>query len=241
MTRFIMLHGGFSSGWAWHLVDERLRAAGHPTETPTLPGHSGHPVEPAAVTFDLAVGEVGQLILASREPVVLAAHSMACLVITRVAELYHARIKALMFVCGALQPSGHSLASFEDATESVAVANVRPHTRLSVDKTVLEFDREAALDLFYNTTSPDLAQASIRRFCRLPLAYVTTPVFHTEERFGRLPKTYVLCAQDRALPPARQRHMIQLMRPDRVVELDCDHSPALCRPDALAGALLAMA
>jgi pimeloyl-ACP methyl ester carboxylesterase len=47
-----------------------------------------------------------------------------------------------------------------------------------------------------------------------------------------IPSTYVVCTEDRALPPAAQREMAT--RADAVVEWPTDHSPFLTRPAELA-------
>lgn len=54
----------------------------------------------------------------------------------------------------------------------------------------------------------------------------------TTAAWSSIPSTYVVCAQDRALPPDRQRSMAQ--RSGWVVELEASHSPFLSMPDKVA-------
>ena len=54
-----------------------------------------------------------------------------------------------------------------------------------------------------------------------------------------IPSTYVVCTEDRALPPAAQREMAT--RADAVVEWPTDHSPFLTRPAELAALIAASA
>src|ERR1039458_2607937 len=48
---------------------------------------------------------------------------------------------------------------------------------------------------------------------------------------------FVLCTQDRAIPPALQRRMIAENGCDEVIELDTDHTPHLSMPNELSRAL----
>ena len=61
------------------------------------------------------------------------------------------------------------------------------------------------------------------------------------EAFARLPRAYVSCLQDRAIPPAMQRRMYTAAGCDPVIEIDTDHSPWLSRTDELVAALLEIA
>ena len=38
MATYLLIHGGFSGGWVWRDVAQRLRSAGHEVFTPTLTG-----------------------------------------------------------------------------------------------------------------------------------------------------------------------------------------------------------
>ena len=64
-----------------------------------------------------------------------------------------------------------------------------------------------------------------------------TKVHVTPERFGRLPRAYVECTEDRALSIDMQRDMIAKSPPVDVRSLSASHSPFLSMPDKLADAL----
>ena len=49
-----------------------------------------------------------------------------------------------------------------------------------------------------------------------------------------LPRTYIKCTKDRAIPIAMQRELINRARFDHVETLDTDHSPFLSAPAELA-------
>jgi hypothetical protein len=52
--------------------------------------------------------------------------------------------------------------------------------------------------------------------------------------FAAIPRAYVFCAQDAAIPPPLQRRMIAAAGCDPVFELDTDHVPQLSRTAELA-------
>ncbi|MFN0040677.1 MAG: alpha/beta fold hydrolase [Burkholderiales bacterium] len=57
-------------------------------------------------------------------------------------------------------------------------------------------------------------------------------------RFGKIPKSYLICSQDRAVGPALQLAMSEAGNCDRVAVLDSGHAPFFSMPDRLVSALL---
>lgn len=60
-----------------------------------------------------------------------------------------------------------------------------------------------------------------------------TPLTLSAERYGRVPKVYIECLQDRAVTPWLQRRMLADTPCDRVVSLDSGHSPFFSQPARL--------
>ena len=56
-----------------------------------------------------------------------------------------------------------------------------------------------------------------------------------------IPRFYVLCTHDRAIPEALQRRMIREHKCDVIVELETDHTPHLSQTKQLADAMLQFA
>jgi hypothetical protein len=72
------------------------------------------------------------------------------------------------------------------------------------------------------------------------MALWLTPLALSDDGFGRVPRIYVECQQDRAIPLALQRLMIAAMSCP-VVRLDTDHSPFYSAPSQLAATLASIA
>ena len=65
-----------------------------------------------------------------------------------------------------------------------------------------------------------------------------TPLRLSESRYGRVPKVYIECTQDRAVTPMLQRMMLRDTPCDRVFSMDTSHSPFFSQPDGLVDLLV---
>lgn len=74
------------------------------------------------------------------------------------------------------------------------------------------------------------------RLARQSLSVLTAPV--TTPAWQHVPTTYLVCAQDRGTPAARQRELAA--RAGRVVELDTGHHPFLSQPAAVRDLVLGL-
>jgi hypothetical protein len=73
-----------------------------------------------------------------------------------------------------------------------------------------------------------------------PLAALTSPLRVTAERFGRVPRAYIECTDDRAISLEMQREMQAALPCDPVITLECDHSPFYSAASELADSLLTL-
>ena len=91
-------------------------------------------------------------------------------------------------------------------------------------------------EIFYHDCSEaDIADAKARLRPQA-LAALKTKVHITPVRFGRIPRVYIECTEDRALSIDMQRDMIAKSPPVDVRSLPSSHSPFLSMPDRLADA-----
>jgi len=97
---------------------------------------------------------------------------------------------------------------------------------------------------FYGDVSePDFAHAALQLHCDESNAGALAPSEITPGRFGSVPRHYIRCTQDRAVPLAGQDHMIATV--DRAIggkttthTLESSHSPFLSQPAALSKILI---
>lgn len=239
MAGFVLIHGSWHGGWCFDPVADILRARGHAVLAPTLPGMGGTAEELAAVTLegwaDFALEHCRRLRAETGGPVVLAGHSRGGLVVSTAAERDPQAMDALVYICAMMLPTGLSRAEFKklEGPNPAFDAIISPvHGGVG---TVV--DPAAAGAVFAQVSPPDLVAAALPRLIAEPHGPRSEKLTLTPERWGRLPRTYVECTQDRTIPIDSQRKMQQFSPGARVVTLDADHSPYLSRPVELADAL----
>jgi pimeloyl-ACP methyl ester carboxylesterase len=130
MSTFILIHGAWHGGWVWNNVASLLRAQGHIVHTPDLPGHGSDKTPAGEVTLQAYVDRVAAVVDSCPEPVVLAGHSMAGVVISQTAEQRPQRISSLVYVCAFLLRDGDCLLQWAEPDRE---AQVVPNLEFSED------------------------------------------------------------------------------------------------------------
>lgn len=236
MATYILIHGAAHGGWCWHKVEPLLRAAGHKVLAPDLLG-LGADLTPA-VELSLAhwVDQVAALVEAQSEPVILVGHSRGGLIISEVAERLPERVVKLVYLTAFLLADGQTL---QDVAEKDEKAMVIPNLVIDFDAGVWIIRPEAAVEVFFADCAPEDLAYTFPRLRPEPLFSLNTPIRVTAERFGRVPRTYIECLQDRAITIECQRRMQAVWPCRRILTLDTAHSPFMSVPQALTDALLA--
>lgn len=237
MSTIVLIHGAGSGGWVWHKVVPLLQRQGHTIVAPDLPGHGLDQTPMAAVTLAAYVDRVCQVIDAQPEPVVLVGHSLGGGVITQAAEYRPDRIQTLVYLTGYLLENGQSMLDITQAdTESLLLANAV----FSKDHLSAAFRPEALKELGYHDCSE--ADVALVRSLLAPqaVAPLVTPVSTTPENFGRVPRVYIECLQDKVIGPMTQKRMYSALPCQPVMTLETSHNPYLSAPEAVADALLSL-
>ncbi|MDG2005131.1 MAG: alpha/beta fold hydrolase [Novosphingobium sp.] len=225
---FILIHGGFHGGWCWERVVPLLEAAGHRALAPDLPGMGSDMTPHDGITLASHADCVADMLRAEAGPVVLVGHSMGGMVVGEAAERVPECIAGLVFVTAAMRLAESPAGS---------IGSVPPMT-VSEDGLSMIGDPAVAPGFFYNTTDPALVEAAIARLRPQPIATMMAPLTTTRERFGALPRSFVECTLDHAIPHEFQRAMQEDLPCDPVFTLETDHSPFFCAPDRLVECLL---
>ncbi|WP_088308198.1 alpha/beta fold hydrolase [Novosphingobium sp. B 225] len=241
MAGFVLIHGSWHGGWCFDPVAALLRSKGHTVVAPTLPGMGGDEAELRGVTLQGWGAYAAQQCLDLKAelggaPVVLAGHSRGGLVVSTAAEQAPEAIDALVYICAMMLPDGMSRAAFkalEDPTPDfdALISPVANGAGTMVDPA-------QAGAVFAQLSPPELVAAALPRLLAEPHGPRSTPIRVTPERWGRLPRTYVACTEDRTIPITSQRKMQAMSTGAKVVTLHSDHSPYLCCPVELAQALI---
>ena len=234
MATFLMIHGAWHGGWSFEPLRAGLEARGHRLIAPDLPGMGGDDAALAAVTLAGWADHVAALARAAA-PVILCGHSRGGIVISEAAERAPEAIAALVYISAFLIPSGRSLDDLtKDEPRSAEFdAGLSP----TAGGAALALTGEAAHAAFYHRAPETARHDAMSRIVPEPIAPLVTPLALTEARYGSVPRHYIECTDDQAIPHRQQRAMQAVLPCASVTTLDSDHSPFLTCPDALVEAL----
>lgn len=237
MARFVLVHGAFAGARTWGPLRERLDAAGHTTEAFDNPGMGDDRTPVAEVTLDACVERLCDVLRGDEEPAIVVPNSMGGVITTMAAARCPDRVAGIVYVAAFLPEHGESLLDLTSLQEG-AGDQVQANIVVEGDPPVATMPDEASPGALYGSCEEDVAAWAIAQQRPQPVAPFDTPVsLDDREALEAIPRCYVLCTRDRAIPPALQRLMAGRAGCMEVVELDTDHSPHLSMTDELAEVL----
>jgi pimeloyl-ACP methyl ester carboxylesterase len=234
MSTFVLIHGGCHGAWCWYKIAPLLEKQGHTVIAPDLPSHGRDKTPVLAVTLQAYVDTVCDILDVQQEPVILVGHSMGGGIITQAAEYRPDKIKTLVYVTALLPANGESMGRvLRRNTASILASNfVSTADRLA--STVRE---EILQDAFYgDCAEEDIALAKLLLVPQAT-APLRTPLQTSAVNFGRIPRIFIECRQDRAHSLSFQQSVYTTFPCQRVISMDTSHSPFFSAPDELAALL----
>jgi pimeloyl-ACP methyl ester carboxylesterase len=184
--------------------------------------------------------------------VILVGHSAGGMTISAVAEQVPNLLLAVVYLAGFLMPNGLPLlAMLQHESLSSALAPglfvgdpvAIGATRIHAGSTDEAYRSLLKASFYADVSEADFAHAASQLHCDESNAGALTPSDITPGRFGTVPRHYIRCTQDRAIPLTGQDHMIATV--DRAIggkttthTLESSHSPFLSQPAKLAKVLI---
>ena len=219
---FILVHGGGSGAWTWHLVVDELAKRGLEALAVDLP--SSNATENAAGPREDAAF-LRQQIDAIGGSVILVGNSYGGFVISEAAS-GHPSVERLVFLAAIMPDPGRPLMDI--------IAEVTfPSDQLGLtflDDGRLVFDAESDLQSSYQLAPADEV-AYIRKHLERPMSLGTDQKPSVDDpAWQTIPSTYIVCAEDRALRPEVQRAWARDRATDSH-ELPVDHCPQHSHPE----------
>ncbi len=245
MTRFVLVHGAFSTARVWERVTPGLTAAGHTAEAIDLPG-AGADTTPVA---EVTLARYGERVCEALDrtppgpPAILVGHSMGGMAVTQAAARRPDLIAGLIYAAAFVPAEGECLIDLTKRPEA-GEDQVQANLVVAGDPPVATMSAQGARrSVCQLATDEQAAWADERRGPQpvLPFTQPLTIAADAAEAFAALPRAYVMCLQDRAIWPDLQRFMATRAGCDPVREIDTDHSVWLTAPEELVAALLAVA
>jgi len=265
-TPILLLHGFWHGAWCWTPVLTHLAAiprvaiavdmAGHGLNAPPPDSLYRRPFDTEAFANQpspvagVGLDEAADLLLSQirqvgrGEPVTVVAHSMGGTVLTRAAQQAPDLVAHAVYLA-AYMPASDLPAGAYGAGEALAVC-VRSDplaagaARLDTTSPDREY-RTALREALYGDVDEATAGAAIALLgSDAPNLIAIGATSLTADGWGRVPRTYVVCSRDRALPPATQQKFVEDAdaafpgNPTSVVTVDASHSPFLSMPHVVA-------
>jgi pimeloyl-ACP methyl ester carboxylesterase len=188
----------------------------------------------------------------SEGKVILVGHSAGGMTISAVAEQVPQLLLAVVYLAGFMVPNGMTLlAMLQHETLSAALAPglfvgdpaAIGATRINVESTDAAYRSLLKAAFYGDLSESEFAQAVSQLHCDESNAGALAPSEITPARFGTVPRHYIRCSEDRAIPLTGQDHMIAAV--DGAIggrttthTLASSHSPFLSQPAALARILI---
>ncbi len=237
MSTFVLVHGAWHGAWCWYKVVPRLTQAGHRVLAPDLPSLGRDRTPVAEISLDRWADSICRVVEAAVEPVILVGHSRGGIVISAVAERLPKRIGMLVYLTAFLLRDGETLLEVARTADSSLVV---PNIVVADDQVSMTVPGDAVQAAFYGECSPEDVVLASMLLAPEAIAPNSTPLRVTDSRFGTVPRVYIECLRDKAIPVALQRRMAHNSPCEIVASLDSDHSPFLSTPGPLVDHLLAL-
>jgi len=218
----VLVHGAGAGAWAWEPVTRELDDLGVAHREIDLPSCGLRAAADAGVAGDAAA--LRELLDTLAQPVVLVGNSYGGVVISAGA-VGHPAVARLVYVAAFMPEAGvpimNQLVATDEFMEALTVGEDGSGG----------LDPERAADLVFEQSEPEAAQQAIARLgpSRLSDIDIVLPSVAWET----IPSTYVVCTEDRAIPPAYQRQCAT-ERATSNIEVPFDHAPGRSHPRELA-------
>lgn len=232
---YVLVHGAWHTGAELEPTADRLRARGHTVMCPTLAGN--RPGDDRATTGleDAAQSLVAFLDQHDLQTVRLVGHSYGGIVISRVADLRPQRLARLVYVNAFVPQPGESLNDL-----------VPPHYTALFDSMAVQSNGSVMLpfpiwrEAFINDADLGLATSAFERLNPHPYKTFQDAIVLSQPMAAcPVPKSYVNCREDTALPQSLGWHprLSERLGLFRYVECSGSHEVWFTDPEAIAAAI----
>ena len=238
--KIVMVHGSWHWGGCFQKVADVLALAGYPVATPDLTSHGYDATAwDGFASIEAYARPVEAILGHAPDKVVLVGHSMGGVPLTYLAEKYPDKIAKLIYLTGFLVPNGRKALDY-------ILLNVKIPAARELFQVVSQVSNGRGLKL--DLAKPDLIKAAFYGDCSdhdvgvaarnvLPITSTVpdnTVSTITPERFGTIPRVYIECTEDKAIPIETQRLMVQNVPGTKTASLPTSHSSFFSRPAELA-------
>lgn len=240
---YILVHGGWHGAWSWNRVMPLLESKGYRAIAIDLPGHGNDKTPAEEVTLQDYVQKVVSTANKQNGQVILVGHSMAGVVIAQAGEeLGKEKVAKLVFLDAFMPKNGESVFSIvgkleaenKEADISASGPTVVESMVFTEGQKACSLKPENVKALFYHDCLEEDISFAKANLSLQPIAALATPVHLTEERYGTIPKVYILCTEAKDMDKSS---LVNNVLCQKIYKLASGHSPFFSMPEELVAIL----
>jgi pimeloyl-ACP methyl ester carboxylesterase len=234
MKTFILIHGSWHSAWNWHRVIPLLEEEGHRAIAMDLPGMGRDKTPIRDVKMKTTVDKICELMDSIEGKVILVGHSKNGIMISQAAEYRPDKIEKLVYLAAYLIPNGKTQREYSvQDTQGLLKPYVTLHENLGSTTLQPEIYKEG----LYADCDDYITELAKLILSHEPVESGITPLQLTEENYGRVPRVYIECTEDKAVTPFIQRKMYTETPCEKLYSMATSHSPFFSKPAELVNIL----
>jgi len=230
MKTFILIHGSWHNAWNWHKVVPLLEQAGHRAIAIDLPGMGRDKTPIREVKLKSTVDRICDVIDSVEGKVILVGHSKNGIMISQAAEYRADKIEKLVYLAAYLIPNGKTQREYS-IQDTAGV--LKPFVKMNCDSSAHTLDPLIYKEGLYADCEDYITDLAKFLLSEEPMESGITPLQLTEENYGRVPRVYIECTEDKAVTPFIQKKMYSEMPCEKVYSLATSHSPFFSKPREL--------
>ncbi|EOA28860.1 hypothetical protein CARUB_v10025104mg [Capsella rubella] len=243
---FVLVHGSCHGAWCWYKVKPLLEAAGHRVTAVDLAA-SG--IDRTKSITDVSTCEqysepLTKLLraLPNDEKVVLVGHSFGGLSLAIAMEMFPNKISVAVFLTAFMPDTKHSpsfvlekYGSNLPGPEAWMGTEFEPYGSDNSGLSMFFSPEFMKLGLYQLSPTEDLELGLLlKRPGSLFINNLSKMKNFSDEGYGSVPRAFIVCKEDKAIPEQHQKWMIDNFPVNLVVEIEkTDHMPMFCKPQQL--------
>lgn len=233
---FILIHGAYHRAWHLHLLKQELEKCSYKVTTIDLPSGNEDAQQENAMSADtLAIKSILEIAASQSTSIVPVFHSYAGIpgseAVAELSEFAKKKVLRLIYLAAFIIPQGTALTTGSGGRTAPWAAPMPDGKFMYAPEPIPPF---------YHDVAPALAKEAAGRCVKHSRSAFSEATKHAG--WEAFPCTYVLCKDDRAVPPAFCRKMVDALSEEEkkswtFEEIEGSHSPFLSRPAELAAML----
>ncbi|MHA4844555.1 alpha/beta fold hydrolase [Flavitalea antarctica] len=203
---YVLVHGQGGQASDWSIIAKILISKGHKVIVLNLPGHGNDKTDIQEITIQGYCQRVIDSIIPVNGKVILVAHSMGGMVITKVTDIIPDRIEKLVYLTALLPKNGQSMADviLQDSTISINPVYNSDTTLLLKHNATINMGELGCNDCPV-ATKAFVASMTLRPS---PAKPIFEKVYFNKNTLDTIPKYFICATEDRMISYSNQLRMI---------------------------------